>query len=185
MDIQTQPGLLTQKHIQALKDINRFSRIGRYHGMLPEKHSLLYDAGVLEFLEENNLIEVGTVIATCGAHMTGYRLTDEARRDLSSLGVELDEKPPEELPTEDEDGCLTRGQIDILADLYHFGRIKKFGGITPKHEVEEYDKRDIKLLYELGYILYIRLKGKAVRHGKGYILTEQAMRLLRRLGIAL
>ena len=182
----TTPILLSQKHLQALKDIYKFSGIRRYHGMLPEKHALLYDQDVLGFLEENDLIEEGTVIARCGSKMTGFRLTDNARRDLKAMGVELDssEPEPQELPTEDEDGCLTREQIDILADLYHFSRIKKFNGITPKKEIEDYDKRDIKLLYELGYILYIQLKGRAVRHAKGYILTEQAMRLLRRLGIA-
>ena len=51
--------------------------------------------------------------------MTGYRLTEGARRDLRGMGVELDAAPePEELSTEDEDGCLTSGQIDILSDIY-------------------------------------------------------------------
>ena len=48
--------------------------------------------------------------------------------------------------------------------------------------VDDYDKKDVKVLYEIGYILYIKLKGKAVKHGKGYILTDQSLRLLRRLG---
>jgi len=183
MNQNPQPLVLTTSHIQALKDIRRFSGIRRYHGMLPEKHALLYEQGVLDHLEECNLVETGTVIAQCGAHMTGYRLTEGARRNLRGMGVELDAAPvTEELPTEDEDGCLTSGQIDILSDIYHFSRVAKFGGIAPKEMVDDYDKKDIKVLYEIGYILYIKLKGKAVKHGKGYILTDQSLRLLRRLG---
>ncbi len=184
MDTSAHPPLqLSPEHLQVLKDIRRFANIRRYHGMLPEKHALIYEQGVLDFLQESNLVETGTVVAQCGAHMTGYRLTEGARRDLRDMGIELDGAPePQELPIEDEDGCLTNEQIEILADLYHISRIKKFGGITPKEMLDEYDKRDVKLLYELGYILYIKLKGKAVKHGKGYILTDQSLRLLRRLG---
>lgn len=183
MDSCPYPAKLAPKHIQVLKDIRRFAQISRYHGMLPEKHALMYEQGVLDFLEELNLIETGTVIAQCGAHMTGYRLTEGARRDLKVMGVELDaETGPGELSTEDEDGCLTSDQIEILADLFHISRVKKFGGITPKEMLDEYDKKDVKVLYELGYILYIKLKGKVVKHGKGYILTDQSLRLLRRLG---
>ena len=183
MDSCPYPAKLAPKHIQVLKDIRRFAQIGRYHGMLPEKHALMYEQGVLDFLEELNLIEIGTVIAQCGAHMTGYRLTEGSRRDLKAMGVELDaETAPRERSTEDEDGCLTSDQIEILADLFHISRVKKFGGITPKEMLDEYDKKDVKVLYELGYILYIKLKGKAVKHGKGYILTDQSLRLLRRLG---
>lgn len=183
MNQNPQSPLLTAKHVQVLKDISRFSGIRRYHGMLPEKHALLYEAGVLDYLEECNLVEIGTVIAQCGAHMSGYRLTEGARRDLKLMGVELEgETEPQELSTEDEDGCLTNGQIEILADVYHFSRVSRFGGITPKEMLDDYDKKDIKVLYELGYILYIKLKGKAVKHGKGYILTDRSLRLLRRLG---
>ncbi|WP_029896995.1 hypothetical protein [Desulfohalovibrio reitneri] len=183
--VDSHPGatLLNKKHLQALQDIYKFSGIRRYHGMLPEKHALLYDPGLLDYLEENSLIEEGTVIARCGSQLRGYRLTDTARRDLRKMGLDLTEEGQiEEIPTDQDFGELTKEQINIIRDIYHFIQIKKFNGIAPKHEVEEYDKRDMKILYDLGYILYIKLKGKAVRYTKGYILTDQAIRLLRAQG---
>ena len=81
--------LLTTRHVQILKDIDRFSGIQRYHGLLPEKHAMLYDDEVLSDLLEQNLVEERTVIARCGRMMKGYRLTENAREDLGGMGVEL------------------------------------------------------------------------------------------------
>ncbi len=175
--------LLTTRHVQILKDIDRFSGIQRYHGLLPEKHAMLYDDEVLSDLLEQNLVEERTVIARCGRMMKGYRLTENAREDLGGMGVELrleKDIEPSDLP-EFFDDELGAEHIRALRDLYHMTQIRKFNGIAPKHEVEDYDKRVVKLLYDLGYIIYIKVKGKSVKYTKGYILTDEGSKLLKRM----
>ncbi len=175
--------LLTTRHVQILKDIDRFSGIQRYHGLLPEKHALLYDDHMLSYLQDQNLVEEGTVIARCGRMMRGYRLTENAREDLDSMGVELRMEPEGESAEFPEfiDDELGTEHIRALRDLYHMTQIRKFNGIAPKHEVEDYDKAVIKLLYDFGYIIYIKVKGKSVKYTKGYILTDDGIKLLKRM----
>lgn len=175
--------LLTTRHIQILKDIDRFSGVQRYHGMLPEKHALLYNDDALYSLQENNLVEERTVIAQCGRMMKGYRLTDTALDDLNKAGVELrsDDPSGQEVPTEIVDEELGPEHIRVLQDFFHMTQIHKFNGIAPKQEVEDYDKRVIQLLYDLGYIIYIKIKGKSVKYSKGYILTDDGRKLLKRM----
>lgn len=175
--------ILTQRHVQVLRDIYRFNKIKRYHGLLPEKHAMFYDADLLTTLEDRGLIEEGTVIARCGKQLRGYRLTEDARKKLKDMGVSLstpeedfDQAPP------DEHDELGPEHVRVLADMYHFSQVAKYNGITPRHEIEDYPKNDVKLLYDLGYILYIKLKGAGVKYSKGYILTEAGLRLLRAKG---
>lgn len=177
--------LLNTKHMQVLKDIHQFSRLSRYHGMLPQKHAYLYDDDVLTHLKHENLVERGTVIAPCGNHFKGFKLTENAKRDLKANGLDLDSEVQQKIdamPEPSEHG-LTAELLEILTDVYHLSKVKRFCSIAPKHELVEYDKKDLKFLYEAGYLFYIKLKGSSVKYRKGYVLSEQGRRVLKTLGI--
>jgi hypothetical protein len=179
--------LVTDEHIQLLRDIHSFAKIKRYHGLLPVKHLLFHDQDVVEELKSDNLIEKRAIYAQCGGKMTGYRLTKAAAKRLKKLGHKLEEDDLEdrlmELSGVDPEELSPR-HIEILSDVYHFSKVKVFGGLIPKHEMKDhYDKKDIRLLYDLGLILYIKIKGSDVKYEKGYILSELGRSVLRQLGL--
>lgn len=175
--------ILTQEHIQILREIGGFATVKRYHGMLPEKHAILYDEEILASLLEQELVEEGAIFSQCGASSKGYRLSAKAREQLKDLGLEFDHEDWEKISTIDfvsQDG-LGQEHIDLLTDMQHFSRISLYGGIVPKEIMEEYDKKVVGLLYDGGYIFYIKLKGAGVRHKKGYVLSEKGAYVLRQI----
>lgn len=179
------PFVLTPKHLQILKDVDRFSHIQRYHGLLPEKHALFYDRDILAELIRECLIQEGTIIATCGNRLKGYRLTDSARQTLDAMGVNLDETGllhKVEMALGMDQGELGEADLSILRDIWHGSKISKNNGLMPKEELTGCDKDRLRKLYESGYILYLKVKGVCVKHRKGYILSELGKRLLRELG---
>lgn len=175
--------ILTPRHIQIVKDVDRFSRIKRYHGMLPKKDAGLYDEKVFETLLENRIIEEGTVFATCGSFFKGYRLAPTAKKDLKKLGYDVEQSRDKILPELDEEEVLDEEMLEVLQDVGNFCRIKKYCGIAPKHALEDYDKELLKELYGQGYIFQIKIKGPDVKYEKGYILSERGQNLLTRLGL--
>lgn len=173
---------LSEKHVQILQDIHNFSRLKRYHGLLPHRETLLYDDDVFRDLRRSNYVEKGVVFTSCGSSLTGYRLAEGAREQLRLRGVELAEpgRGGHEALAEVED-LLEPEHIDILVDVYHLSHTHKYGGIAPKQMLSDYEKKMVKMLYDAGYIFYIKLKGKDVKHRKGYILSRRGARLLREL----
>jgi hypothetical protein len=174
---------LSHDHIQALKEIDSFSSVKRYHGMMPEKHALLFDETLLGYLRENQLLEEGVIFSKCGLSTRGYRVSDQARSMLKDMGVDLAADGWEALEAIDfvsQDG-LDAGHLDLLRDMDRISRVKVFGGLVPKHIMAEFDRNHVKTLYEGGYIFYIRIKGAEVRHTKGYILSEKGSYLVRHM----
>ncbi|MFW5837510.1 MAG: hypothetical protein ACOCVM_05835 [Desulfovibrionaceae bacterium] len=173
---------LSEKHLQIIKDLHNFSRLKRYHGLLPHKETLLYDPDVFQELRQAALVEKGTVFTSCGASLTGYRLSESARERLRDHGVEFPESPRrgEEAQAEMED-FLGPEHVDILVDVYHLSQTHKYGGIAPKEMLSDYEKKMVKMLYDAGFLFYIKLKGADVRRRKGYILSRRAARLLKDL----
>ncbi|HPE37774.1 MAG TPA: hypothetical protein PK625_11510, partial [Spirochaetales bacterium] len=106
--------ILTQEHVQILREIAGFATIKRYHGMLPGKHAVLYDEEVLAALVDQGLVEEGVLFSQCGASSKGYRLSAQARDRLRELGLEFDHGDWEKISAVDfvsQDG-LGREHID-------------------------------------------------------------------------
>lgn len=175
--------ILTEKHIQILKDIHMFSRIKRYHGMLPQKDAVIYDENAMDYLMDEGLVEEGCIFTTCGNNPKGYRLSDTARDDLKELGVSLSGQEFENLEEADfiATDHLTKDHLDVLMDIQHLTQINKFHGIAPRHVMDEYDKALLKDLYDSGYVFHIKLKGKKVKYEKGLVLSDKAQRMLQQL----
>ena len=175
--------ILTERHIQILKDINMFSRIKRYHGMLPVKDAAIYDEDVLQYLLDEGLVEEGVVFTTCGSNPKGYRIADEARARLREKGVDFVNNDWEKVKGNDFITLdqLEKEHVELLVDIYHFSKISKYCGIAPRSVLADYDKNVLKYLYDAGYIFHIKVKGVDVKHAKGYVLSEKAIRILRQL----
>jgi hypothetical protein len=179
--------ILGEKHLDILHSISRFARVKRYHGMLPAKHTFLYSPQVLDDLLRRGLVEEGEIIAPCGSSFTGYRLTDSGKsvlEDEASHAAKKTGDAGEGASTlkkfvEEE---LEPRHLDTLHDIYRFGQVKKFYGIMPKHMVEHYDRKHMDLLYDLGLILYIKIKGPRIRYTKGYVVSEFGRSVLQEMG---
>jgi len=177
--------VLSERHVQTLKDIHRYSRIKRFHGLMPRKQTLLYEEGVVDVLVEAGLVEEGVIQTRCGSNPLGYRLSEKGREDLKRLGADCSTREWRVLC---EEGSallddLEEGDIDMLMDIHHLSQLKRFDGMAPKFIMEKYCSSQLKALYDLGYILYIKLKGPEVTCDKGYVLSEKAQKLLRHVGV--
>ncbi len=177
--------LLTERHVQILKDIQHYSKIKRYHGLMPRKLTLVYDEGVLESLLESGLVEEGVILTTCGSNPVGYKLSEKGRDDLRNLGIDFTTDAWKVLKS---DNCvsmddLEESDIEVLMDIFHLTQLKRYDGIAPKFILENYNRNQLKALYDLGYILYIKLKGAEIDCEKGYVLSEKAHKLLRQVGL--
>ena len=176
---------LSHETIQVLKEIQSFATVKRYHGMMPEKQAVLYEREVLEYLQANDLVEEGVIFSKCGLSTRGYRVSDHARALLREYGLDLESDGWETISRFgfiSQEG-LEPEHLDILRDMDRITRVKVFGGLVPKHVMDEFDKRRVKTLYEGGYIFYIKIKGADVKYTKGYILSEKGGYLVRHLGL--
>lgn len=179
---QEEPGIaFSDKHLQILKDLHNFSRLKRYHGLLPHKETLFYDQDVFQELRDRALVEKGIIFTSCGSTLKGYRLAEGVRERLRESGLDLSKPPKSSDALEEVEDLLEPEHIDILVDVYHLSQTHKYGGIAPKEMLSEYEKKMVKMLYDSGYIFYIKLKGADVKHRKGYILSRRGARLLRDL----
>lgn len=82
------------------------------------------------------------------------------------------------------DDNLTKDDIELLTEVYHFTKIKRYHGIAPRDLLEECDRKRVKDLYKSGYLFNIRLKGPSVKYEKGYVLTDRGHLLLKHIGVA-
>lgn len=176
--------ILTEKHVQILRDIHHYAKIKRYHGLMPRKLTLFYDEGLLESLLESGLVKEGIIQTTCGSNPEGYRLSKKGKCDLKELGIDLrtDEWKVLQSDSVVHLDDLEEGDIEVLMDIYHLTQLKHYGGMAPQYIMENYSSSQLKALYDLGYILYIKLKGAEISSEKGYVLSEKAHKLLRQVG---
>lgn len=177
--------ILTREHIQLLKHVQAYSNVKRYHGMLPEREALAYDSKMLDHLKECGLLEEGTILTSCGSNPRGYRLAKNARKELNSLGIDFADRAWEKVRNDDEVTLdqLDKEHIDLLRDIYHLSKVTRFCGVAPKDMLRDYDNTVLYMLYDMGYVYHIKLKGKNVRHGDGYVLSDKAQRLLLQYGL--
>lgn len=175
---------LTSRELGILKDIQNYSRIERYHGMLPARLADVYDEGAVETLIELGLIEEGAILTKCGSNPSGYRLTDEGWLALSECGCNTRDSRWAKLAASEHPDVdsLDEGTLDILADLYHLSRLRRSGGLVRKELLEGYDRSSLSALYDLGLVYWVKLKGKKVESGKGYMISDKAIRLLKLVG---
>jgi DNA-binding NarL/FixJ family response regulator len=177
--------ILSQQHIKLMQDISAFAGMERYHGLMPERHAVIYDDEVIRDLVDNNLVDEGVLTTTCGMETKGFKLTDTAKDELERLGLDLDDEGWDDIKdlvyvTDDD---LTKEDIELLTEVYHFTKIKRYHGIAPRDMLEECDKKRVKDLYKSGYLFNIRLKGPSVKHEKGYVLTDRGHSLLKHIGV--
>jgi YesN/AraC family two-component response regulator len=176
--------LLSQEHLKLMQDIHAFSGMERYHGLMPERHSILYEDDVIRDLVENNLVDEGFLTTSCGMENKGYRLTKTAQEELARLGFDLEDHcygiTDSQYTDHDE---LMKEDIDLLGEIYHFTKIKRYHGIAPREMFDEIDRKRVKYLYKSGYLYNIRLKGPSVKFEKGYVLTDRAHTLLKHIGV--
>jgi hypothetical protein len=120
----------------------------------PEERSALEAAGLLE------RVKIGFA---CGRNEKGWRLTEAGRRLL-----------PETAP--DETSALAPEHLRLLRDFYHYARISRHRGMMPKKLAKDYDADDLRDLFEHGYLLRIRVKGKVT--AKGWLVSRKGLRAL-------
>ncbi|GAB7023052.1 hypothetical protein [Salidesulfovibrio brasiliensis] len=175
---------LSSRDLGVLKDIQNYSRIERYHGMLPAKLADVYDEGVIARLVDLELIEEGAILTKCGSNPSGYRLTDDGKAALSDSGFcARDSRWAKLTASEHPDvDSLDEGTLDVLADLYHLSRLRRSGGLVRKEFLEDYDNSSLSALYDLGLVYWVKLKGKKVESGKGYMISDKAIRMLKLVG---
>ncbi|MEF2146123.1 MAG: hypothetical protein V3573_11815 [Desulfovibrionaceae bacterium] len=177
--------ILTEKHVQILKHIQAYANVKRYHGMLPEREALAYDELVLDSLKENGLVEEGMIMTSCGSNPKGYRLSDGARAELEAFGIDFTDRGWEKVRNDDNVSMdqLDKEHIEMLRDIYHLSRVSRNHGVAPGAVLDDYEKPLLRMLYDMGYVFHIKLKGKNVKHGDGYVLSDKATRLLRQIGL--
>ncbi len=171
---------LTTELNQLLMDIEAFSAIKRYRGMLPSRHALLFHPDSIKKLIEAGLIERLVVSFACGAENTLLRLTPAGRTLLQEEhGSQMDQK--DFSATDAGEVCyteLTSEQFEILQDIHHYTMIKRYGGIMPNEEVKNYDTRTINELFCNGLIIRVKVENRAQKKRKGVILSEKGFRYL-------
>ncbi|WP_018123453.1 hypothetical protein [Desulfovibrio oxyclinae] len=175
---------LTDTDIGILRDIQNYARIERYLGMLPAKLASVYSEGALEGLMEAGLVDEGTIFTNCGSNPSGYRLTDEGRAALFNEGGQDAGKRWRKLTEAKHPDAemLDAETLDVLVDIYHLSKLRRSGGLVRKELLEDYERASLSALYDLGLIFWVKLKGRGVESGKGYIISDRAVRLLKLVG---
>ena len=176
----------TQRDI--LADVQQYEDVQRYCGMLPSKFASFWNPEARDALMAAGLIEKGKVWQPCGSKLKGYRLTPAGRELLTRLHNGLDADLDGDLTVHDIPGLegnqFSLEDLSLLRDVAHFAHISRNNGIAPKQDLlNVYDKRDVKRLYELGLILYVKLKGIEGKKRKGYVLSNIGRRVLDQFGM--
>ncbi|MGD9610755.1 MAG: hypothetical protein AB7U59_15225 [Desulfovibrionaceae bacterium] len=140
-----------------------FDTVRRYHGILPKHLAIVYPPEELSALEAAGLLERVKIGFACGRNEKGWRLTEAGRRLL-----------PETAP--DETSALAPEHLRLLRDFYHYARISRHRGMMPKKLAKDYDADDLRDLFEHGYLLRIRVKGKVT--AKGWLVSRKGLRAL-------
>lgn len=162
------------EHLKILKDIAVFSRVHRYHGMLPRKLAMFYDDAAIEDLLREEHIERVHFNYPCGSESVLLRLTESGQRLLAESRDALDamgESPMEE---------LTPQQWNLLSDIYHTSQLRKYGGIMPlgKIEDEKLSPKEVNQLYARGYLIRVKAEMGSGKKRKGFLISNKGLRTL-------
>ncbi|QJT10446.1 hypothetical protein [Oceanidesulfovibrio marinus] len=182
-----------QQHFKILKDINAFSGIKRYRGMLPAKLAIFHDAGKVEELVDEECVERIVITFACGSERVMLKLTERGHDLLEELLPVYEEAAKEadlgEVCSEGEDSqvvevkrtptsSLSKTQCILLSDVYHYSKIHSYGGLMPSDILETYSPKDISSLSGNGYLIHVKAEVGKGKKRKGVILSDKALRLL-------
>ncbi|WP_432736222.1 hypothetical protein [Maridesulfovibrio sp. FT414] len=171
--------------MQLLKHIKSYSRIQRYHGMLPGREAVFYDQFLLDELLAAGLIEKGSVCTSCGNTLVGYRLSKKAESEFEKKGIGANDSDWENICCVDMeiDQYLDRVHVKALIDIYHLTRVSFFGGLAPKGMLASgYAETVLNVLLDVGFIYKISLKGPTIKYENGFVLSDKASRMLQQAG---
>lgn len=183
-----------QQHFKILKDINAFSGIKRYRGMLPAKLAIFHDASKVEELVDEECVERIVITFACGSERVMLKLTERGHDLLEEL-LPIYEEAVEEVdmeaacPGQEEEtpvvevkrvpaSNLSKSQCILLSDVYHYSKIHSFGGLMPSDILETYSPKDISSLSGNGYLIHVKAEVGKGKKRKGVILADKALRLL-------
>jgi len=175
---------LDTQHVEILQDIASFSSIERYRGMLPAKLAMCHDQRKINELVAADLVERMEMSYACGQEAVLLKLTEsgeEVMDDLAtngSRGLTLRRKVQEPRQCEPECLTLSREQWQIVSDIYHFSKIRRFGGIMPSTEADNYPPRDMNQLFALGFVIRVKAEIGTGEKRKGFILSDKGLRCL-------
>ena len=152
----------TAAHVDILRAAAAFSSIARYNGTMPRRQALHYDKTRLAELEDAGFLERVKLSFPCGKDVEGWRLTPPGQLILAESAGE-DALEPEHLR--------------ILSDVYHYSRLSQNRGMMPKELEKAFDADDLRDLFEHGYLLRIKLKGRVT--AKGWVVSNKGLTALR------
>lgn len=166
---------LNQEHLKVLKDISLFSRVHRYHGMLPRKLALFYDDQTIDDLLHAEYIERVHFKYPCGSNTMLLRLTT-----AGAAALQADVGAAEMLPDNVVLDELTQEQWDVLSDIYHTSQLRRYGGILPLEKVEDerMDPKIINKLYARGFLIRVKAEMGSGKKRKGFIISNKGLRYL-------
>lgn len=176
---------LLEMHKEILQDIASFSSIERYRGMMPAKLALCFDEGRIDELVESGLIERIEISYACGQEATLLKLTEEGEQTLTALAEGDTEtlarlrRKVEPEPPPHECVHLSKDQMQIISDVYHFSKISRFGGLMPQDEIAYYDQRAVNELFAQGFVIRVKAELGSGAKRKGLILSDKGLRCLR------
>ncbi|WP_419779663.1 hypothetical protein [Maridesulfovibrio sp.] len=177
--------VLNERHMQLLKHVRSYSKIERYHGLLPKRETYLYDKGLIDKLLEAGLIDEGSICTACGNNLVGYRISRMAEKEFDRLDMDVKDNDWETFCGIDVEinEILDKVHIKALIDIFHLSRISLFRGIAPRCILQEAFTEDIlNVLLDVGYINKISLKGPAILYENGFVLADRASRMLKQAG---
>ncbi|WP_319759938.1 hypothetical protein [Maridesulfovibrio sp.] len=176
---------LSERHLQFLKHVRSYSKIERYHGLLPKRETHLYENELVDELLDAGLVDEGSICTSCGNNLNGYRLSGKAEKELDNLGEEVKDQNWETLCHIDVelDKILDKVHIRALIDIYYLSKISIFRGIAPKSVLlESFSENILNVLLDVGYINKISIKGPAILYENGFVMADRASRMLKQAG---
>lgn len=160
---------LDELHLRILKDVASFASIKRYRGMMPARLAMFTDKTKVDELVELELIERMHMSYPCGSEETLLEITSEGRQALAAGYTPVPEEANPELD-------LSRPQLLILNDIYHFCKISRFRGMMPPDELVGYNARDVNTLFAQGYVIKVKADMGGGKKRKGLILSDKGVR---------
>lgn len=182
---------ITSRHHKVLQDIQAFTKVKKYRGMLPVKLVVYENEDAVSDLVECGMVERILVDMPCGGEMRLLKLTDSGEDFLDEADEhkecisELPEGEPivcvytsKVVDCDDELYDLTKEMLNLLADVHHYSRIKRFGGMMPAEEAKAYSGEAMSTLLAAGCLVRIKAEMGGDKKRKGFILSEKGLRLV-------
>jgi hypothetical protein len=167
-------------HIAILRDVAAFSKVKRYRGMMPTRLALYQEQAKVDDLVEAGLIERINATMSCGSEHVLLKLTRQGFDTLKELEAAQDaaQDGPAEPEAAGSERRLSEEQEEILNDIYHFSKIKRFGGMTSPDLLADYDVKNVNNLFARGFVIRVKADLGSGRKRKGFILSEKGLAYL-------